>query len=273
MAQVWDVPVVDVRPLLPDLRGDLVELLRVIDDDEWTGPTEVPGWRVKDIALHLLDVDLGRLSRLRDRDSSGLLHSNDLGGLVTALNAKNQRWVDGASGLSRRVVSDLLRWAGLELADFDAAADLTAPASVAWAGDGGVPAWLDLAREFTEQWVHQQQIREAVRIPGTHHRHLDLVLRTFVWAYPYQLGRRTDLPAGAVVALDLGEDRRWTLVRGNDRWDFDGAFVRPPDASVAMDGDVAWRVLTGATFDRERVTVSGDQQLVDAVLAVRGVLV
>ncbi len=42
---------------------------------------------------------------------------------------------------------------------------------------------------------------------------------------------------------------------------------------MAMDGDVARRVLTGTSFDRERVTVRGDRQLVDAVLAVRGVLV
>ncbi len=255
---------------------------------------------------------------MRDNDASGLLpHGADPRDLVAALDAKNQRWVDGAAGLSRRVVSDLLVWAGRELADHDAAADLTAPAFVGWAADGPVPAWLDLAREFTEQWVHQQQIREAVRLPGSHRRHLDRVLRTFVWAYPHQLGRFPDLPADAVIALDLGDRRRWDLVRRPDGWDLedrppvrdtavpdielpdaavpdaavpdaavpdaavpDAAVpdaARPeavrPDAAVAMDGDVAWRVLTGAPFDPDAVIADGDPALVDAVLAVRGVLI
>ncbi len=272
--RLWDAPVVDVRPLLPDLRGDLVEILRVIGNEEWSTTTAVPQWRVKDIALHLLDDDLGRLSRLRDADTSGLLAFDaDRPGLVAALNAKNQRWIDGAAGLSRRVVADLLVWAGRELADFDAAADLMAPASVAWASDGPVPGWLDLAREFTEQWVHQQQIREAVRLPGSHHRHLDLVLRTFVWAYPFQLGERADLPMEAVISLDLGEGRCWSLVRGADGWALAEARAGAADAAVAMDAETAWRVLTGAPSGRDGITASGDERLIDAVLAVRGVLV
>jgi hypothetical protein len=38
--------------------------------------------------------------------------------------------------------------------------ELTRASSVYWAGP--VPLWFDLAREFTERWVHYRQIQDAV---------------------------------------------------------------------------------------------------------------
>ncbi len=49
-----------------------------------------------------------------------------------------------------------------------------------------MPLWFDLAREFTERWVHYQQIREATRPAGHDHQqddYLPLVLRTFIWGF------------------------------------------------------------------------------------------
>ena len=37
--------------------------------------------------------------------------------------------------------------------------------AVNWAGPEPAPIWLDPAREYTERWVHQQHIRDAVRNP------------------------------------------------------------------------------------------------------------
>src|SRR5437667_12691762 len=37
---------------------------------------------------------------------------------------------------------------------------------VSWAGSDPAPVWLDLAREYTERWHHQQHIRDAVGKPG-----------------------------------------------------------------------------------------------------------
>lgn len=33
---------------------------------------------------------------------------------------------------------------------------------MSWAGEDGDAGWLDIGREFTEQWHHQMQIRDAV---------------------------------------------------------------------------------------------------------------
>ena len=49
--------------------------------------------------------------------------------------------------------------------------DLAGPSSVYWAGE--VPLWFDLAREFTERWVHYRQIQEAA-LPARHEQPLHL---------------------------------------------------------------------------------------------------
>lgn len=66
-----DLPVTDVRRPIAAQRGRLLDLLDSLSDAQWAARTGASGWSVKDIALHLLDVDLSWLSRERDRDGSG----------------------------------------------------------------------------------------------------------------------------------------------------------------------------------------------------------
>ncbi|WP_191094012.1 maleylpyruvate isomerase N-terminal domain-containing protein [Nocardia colli] len=44
----------NVRRLLADERPDLVSLLRTLSADEWESPSLCAGWRVRDVAGHLL---------------------------------------------------------------------------------------------------------------------------------------------------------------------------------------------------------------------------
>ena len=98
---IWSAAPMDFRDLLLEERGDLLELLGSLTAKQWLMPTACQRWSVKDVALHLLDDDLGWLSRGRDTDSSGLiLMEPDYRGFVAALDEKNQRWVDAATGLS-----------------------------------------------------------------------------------------------------------------------------------------------------------------------------
>jgi uncharacterized protein (TIGR03083 family) len=181
---VWTVEPLDLRETLRQGRHDLLGLLDGLTDDQWLAPTPCPGWRAKDVALHLLDDNLGWLTRGRDGDLAGLIPMDgDYRDFVAALNQKNQRWVDASQGLSRRLVRELLAWSGEQVAAYHETLPMTAPAGVIWAG-GRVPEWLGLGRDFTERWVHQQQIREAVGKPGGHHRFLPAVLSIFVWAFP-----------------------------------------------------------------------------------------
>jgi uncharacterized damage-inducible protein DinB len=97
--RIGDLPASDPRALMADERDDLLSLLVDLSADEWLAPTEAGRWRVKDVALHLLDDDLGWLSRGRDGDWSGLLPTvGDYRSFVQSLDDKNERWVVGSGG-------------------------------------------------------------------------------------------------------------------------------------------------------------------------------
>jgi len=156
----------DPRPVLREERGELLDLLGDLSPEEWTVPTEAGHWRVKDVALHLLDDDLGWLSRGRDGDESGLLPTDGYyREFVRALDAKNDRWVLSTGGLSPRVITDLLAWSGAEVEEFFTTVDLYEGSDVIWAAGSDVPRWFDLARDLTERppAAHPRRGRTAGR--------------------------------------------------------------------------------------------------------------
>ena len=264
-------PVRDVRPLMGEEQASLLALLASLQDADWAAPTEAGRWTVKDVALHLLDGDLGQLSRGRDGDHAGLLDSSgDYRQFVAALDAKNQRWVDGTNMLSHRVIRDLLAWSGEQVQQYYASVDLHEPSSVNWAGDGALPRWFDLAREFTERWAHQQHIRDAVGAPGTHDRLLPEVLRTFVWAFPHQY--RPEAPQGTAVHLDFGTGGSWTLTRDAGTWVLDEGTAAHPAAGLRMPAQLAWRQLTGLPVPASQYVTTGNDSLARPLLAVRGII-
>jgi uncharacterized protein (TIGR03083 family) len=268
---IWSAEPLDLHERLRAERHDLLDLLGGLVDAEWLTPTPCAGWRVKDVALHLLGDDLGWLSSGRDGDLDGLIPMDvDYRDFVRALNHKNQRWVDASRGLSRRLVLELLAWSGERVAEYHDAIPLAEPAGVIWAG-GQVPGWLGLGRDFTERWVHQQQIREAVANPGGHRRHLPTILSVFVWAFPHQYQPEVD--PGTVVNLDFGTQARWHLVRGDQGWELEGGLADSPVAAITSDMDSAWRQLTGASTPIGAVTTSGPSHLAQPLLDVRGIIV
>ena len=270
--RLTEAPARDVRPLIVEIHADLLGLLASLRDAEWAAPTEAGRWTVKDVALHLLDGDLGQLSMGRDADPAGVL---DTGGdhrrFVAALDAKNQGWVEAARGLSPRVVTGLLRWSGEQVGQYYATVDLTGPAHVSWASDDLVPRWLDIAREMTERWVHQQHIRDAAGQPGDHARFLPAVLATFAWAFPHQY--RPEAAPGTVVQLDFGGGGQWRLTCAAEGWELDEGTAESPAAALRMPPHLAWRQLTGLGVPAGGYRTEGGEHLAAPLLAVRGVIV
>src|SRR5262245_2459550 len=174
-----------VVDLLPAILDALLSLLGSLSADEWQRPTVCPGWCVQDVALHLLGVEVGNLARRRDGHAvAAYLTSWDE--LVTWLNDFNEAWVQAARRMSPRLLIDLLQVTGRQMCAFFRTLDPYALGGpVSWVGPEPAPVWLDLAREYTERWCHQQQIRDAVDRPDlTQPRYLAPVLAAFVWALP-----------------------------------------------------------------------------------------
>jgi uncharacterized protein (TIGR03083 family) len=268
---LWSLPAMDVRPALTRERADLLELVGGLSDDEWFAPTRVPGWSVKDLALHILDDDLGWLSRGRDGDPSGRLDVS-AAGFVAALNQKNDDWVRATRQLSRPVVLGLLAWAGQQMDDYYASQSLTSEGRVAWASDRPVPNWFDIAQDLTERWVHQMQMREAVRkVDAYRDAYLTEVMKTFVWAFPHQY--RVEAPVGTQVGLSLGADDRWTLTRGTEGWTLSLGHDAGLSAEVESSPDGGWKWLTGGAVTSDDVRTTGPSNLCAPLLSVRAILV
>jgi uncharacterized protein (TIGR03083 family) len=267
---LWDEPVRDVRPLATAEREALVHLLTGLAPDEWTAQTALTGWTVKDIALHLLDDDLTWLSMQRDGDSTGLVDMTDRATFPRLLAQKNQRWVDAAAVMSRQVVTDLLQWSGQQVETFHETRDLQDQGWVSWASDEPVPLWFNLAQEFTERWVHQQQMREAVGRVDNHERLLPDVLNTFVWAFPHQLPAQTGVRIAELVIEQVGT---WTLGSAGDGWSLAPGPAKAPDANLRLTADSAWRMLTGARIATDAITTAGDATLTAAMTKVRAIIV
>jgi hypothetical protein len=191
---------------------------------------------------------------------------------VRGLAERNQRWVEGARILSPPLITGLLGWSGEQLDAYLRTLDLVSPSSVYWAGD--VPMWFDLAREFTERWVHYRQVGEAAlrdRHDQPQDEYLPLVLRTFVWGFPHQY--RAPAPAGTTIAVEVSGLGEWTLTRNSTGWSLDEGRAAAAAASLRMSGEAAWRLLTGARYDTRQVQLSGDPALAEPLLRVRGIIV
>ena len=118
-----------VADLFPDVSRHLVEMLRTLTPAEWHLPTVSSRCTVKDIASHLLDGSLRRLSMQRDgyRPSDGWSQPRNGESLMDFLNRLNDEWETGTSRLSPKALTDLIEWADAQLADLFRSLELVCP--------------------------------------------------------------------------------------------------------------------------------------------------
>ena len=267
----WAGPPLDVRPLFPLERGAFVAVLEDLGAGDWQRPTVCPGWRVHDVVAHVVHDHVRKLSGSRDGQAApGPGPGEDL---PRFLHRVNQEFVGVASRWSPRVLTDLLRHLGPQLDQFWASLDMDRLGeAVSWAAPGvPAPAWLDVAREYTEYWVHQQQIRDAVGRPGADSEQLLApVIDTFQRAVPHTLRDLSPADGTCVQIQVTGTGGgNWTAQRRNRIWTVNRGPATQPAALVQLPSDCFWRVaIRGITVEtaREQALISGDQTLGAAVL-------
>jgi hypothetical protein len=176
-------------------------------------------------------------------------------------NGLNDQWLVAARRISPRLLCDLLRFIAPQLFDYFKSLDPFALGGpVSWAGPQPAPVWLDIAREYTERWYHQQQIRDAVGEPGFKEPvYLAPVLATFVRALP-QTFQAVDAEHGTTLVFTITGDAGagWSLRREDQRWVLYSGAASPSQAQVILDQDTAWRAFTKG--------ISRDQALAEAIL-------
>jgi uncharacterized protein (TIGR03083 family) len=272
---------IETAHLFAPLHDELLALLSRLAPEDWERPTIAGSWRVRDVAAHILDTSLRRLSV--QRDGYSLPPEDPIAGyrdLVGHLNRLNAEWIRVARRFSPRVLVELLEVSGPAVARLVESLPPEGDAifSVAWAGDESSRNWFDVGREYTEWWHHQAQIRDAVGAPPLDAaRWLRPVIELSMYALPVAFVG-IDLPEESPVAVRVSGDAggAWSLLRTGPGWKlFRGAADRPA-LLAAMDADAAWRLFFNALSEdaaRKRIVFEGNAALAERFLAARGVMV
>lgn len=273
---------IQTADLFLPLQQELVTLLRSLAPADWSKPTVAGTWTVKDVVTHILDGDLRRLSIHRDGyfPPSPAGPPGNYAELVAMLNNLNATWVQATQRLSPRMLTDLLEWAGPQVAEFflSLPPDGEAIFPVAWAGEDTSRNWMDIGRDFTEKWHHQAQVRDAVGVPLLLERKwLYPVLDLSLYALPYAF-RGTTALTGHVLNVFITGDAggEWHLLRRDASWQLGAGAQAGAQASVRLDSDTAWRLFYNALTPleaRKRIEAEGDPTLCEPFLTVRSVMV
>jgi uncharacterized protein (TIGR03083 family) len=266
--------------LFPVLDEKLIGLLSSLNPEEWNRPTLARRWIVKDVAAHLLDGNVRGLSLARD--GHRMVPDREISSyqdLVGYLNQLNADWTLATRRMSPQVLTQLLQTTGREYSEYLTTLDPHAEAifPVAWAGEQTSPNWFHVAREYTEKWHHQQQIREAVGREGIMTRQLyHPFIDTFMRGLPHTY-RHTAAPAGTVVrvVVDEGIGGTWFIMRGEDQWQM----VPPPpgrsQATLVLPPGTAWKLFTKGITPKAalaQATTEGDPYLARVALSLVAVM-
>jgi uncharacterized protein (TIGR03083 family) len=268
---------VEVAELFKVERMRLLALLGELAPTAWELLTPCPGWDVRSLCSHLLGDDLAWLAHHRDSHHGTPSPPLDEHGFVAWLDALQDDWVQAARRLSPRLIMDLLRWTLPQILEVFAGQDPSAvAASVAWAGPGPVPVWLDQLRELSEQWIHRQQLLQALdRASDLRSDIAGPVLDGLRWAYPFRLSTMS-AEAGQVVDIIVEGPvtRAWRLVDVGHGWRFAGDVERPAAATVNMTTEQAWRLLTNnlPAAEHDTIAARGDPALLAVIRKTRAII-
>ncbi|MDQ3010941.1 MAG: maleylpyruvate isomerase N-terminal domain-containing protein [Acidobacteriota bacterium] len=270
-----------VADLFGNIHDELLALLKGLSDEDWYKPTAAGSWLVRDIAAHLLDSDIRRLSYQRDNMPQALPDApiENYGDLVGFLNQLNADWIKAARRISPQLLIEFLSLTGAQVAALLKSIDPFSPAifSVAWAGEEASLHWFDVAREYTEKWHHQQQIRDAVGAPALYDRKwLHPVLDAFFRALPRnyhdaQAGEGTHITF--TVTGEAGGE--WTLVKSDNAWQLYTGASANAICQVRLDQDTAWRLMTKGLAREDaakRIEVVGEKKFAEPLLSTLAVM-
>src|SRR5215831_2861526 len=107
-----------IADLFPKLEKLLIQVLSTLGAEDWEKQTIAPKWKVKDVAAHLLDTELRRLSVCRDGYAGEAPAIASHVDLVAFVNRMNQEGVGIFRRLSPGILISLIEQASGELSDY-----------------------------------------------------------------------------------------------------------------------------------------------------------
>ena len=256
--------------LFPQLTNELLRLLKSLDSSDWLKPSPIKNRTVKDLVSHLIDGSLRRLSMQRDgfldeTNSPNITSYNDLVGFIQML---NNDWINVSRRLSPTILIDFLKYSENKLLDFFKTLNPNDKAlfSVAWAGESESDNWFDIAREYTEKWHHQMQIRLSLDKPILLDKeYSEPLYDTFMLALPHLYHDFTNYNNGAKIKISLTGNlsKNWVIERQPDKWKFADSESTDIHTMVEIPDSIAWILFTNTDRNKEKyktnIKINGDK--------------
>lgn len=269
----------NVIHLLYEIDKKLIELLIALIPEEWQKQTVAKQWKVKDVVAHLLDGNIRILSALRDEYLGEKPDIKSYQDLVDYLNTLNADWVKAMKRVSPDMMILLHQTTGKLFCDYYASLNPfdTAKFSVAWAGESESKNWMHIAREYTEKFLHQQQIRDAVGKPGIMTKEFFYpFIDTFMLALPYTY-RNTIAENGTVIKIIVTSDigGSWFLLRENNNWILSKENNKETTSEVTIDPNDAWKLFSKSIRPehiRQKINITGNEKLGEIALTMISVM-
>lgn len=262
-----------IKKLIP-LEQEFLSLIKALTKEEWQAQTIARLWKVKDVVAHLLDGNIRSISMLRDGYFGSSPNVNSYQELVDYLNQLNADWVKAMNRVSPSMLILLHEITGPIYYRYHASLDPFEKSvfSVAWAGESESKNWMHLAREYTEKFLHQMQIRDAVNKPG-------IMTREFFYpfadicmlALPYTF-RDVDAPIGTCVKMKISSEigGEWYLTQINKNWELNKELSEAVNAEVIIGPNEFWKLVSKSkrySDFKEKIQIKGDKALAEKALA------
>jgi len=178
---------------------DFTALLEQLPAEQWTLPTDLPGWDVKAVAAHTAHLESVLATGVEEQADIGEPpHVTGLMGMYTEIGVVNRRDREPAG------IVEEIRTVARERYDAllaDPPADGTGMPPVVF---GGVPwNWETLLRNRPlDVWMHEQDVRRAVGVPGGMETPAAAHTADYLAeAFAYVVGKKVAPPPGATAVL------------------------------------------------------------------------
>ncbi|MCU7823727.1 maleylpyruvate isomerase family mycothiol-dependent enzyme [Kitasatospora sp. DSM 101779] len=251
----------------------VAELLAPLPTDSWNRPTECPGWSVRDIVSHIIAVESELLGDPRPIHSlpRDLRHVTTDFARYVELPVDKRRChtpVEITSELEYTVIrrsralrnarhqpEDLVRWPAGPLSRDISYTEL-------------------LRNRAFDVWVHEQDLRRALQVPGNLDSPGAVVARDYlVQGLPKVVAKLAGAPAGSTVVFDVSghlEFLRTVRVNAAGHASVDTSVGLAPDVQFHLDWETYLRLACGRVRPEvaaHTVRVDGDTELAARILA------
>ena len=177
-------------------------------------------------------------------------------------------WTQATKRLSPKLLISLLQMSGPEYINHLRQLDPHDPAifSVGWAGEETSTNHFHIAREYSEKFLHQQQIRDAIGNEGLlTEKYFHPFLEVFMKALPHSF-RNTEAESGSIVSVIVKGHvgGQWSIIKDDHRWMELDEEPSQPAAVFIIEPTAAWKLFS-KSWRKEKaqdsVEIKGDKRL------------